>query len=86
MGGDSDPSEIIDLAGFVREYTDKKTKTAWYSGKENLPELGYLRNFDFLKLGPYIQKLGGLDSKTTNQRLYKIIDGRMADITNCFWK
>lgn len=44
-----------------------------------------------IKIGHYDQELGGLDSPTTNQRLYKIEhqgDGsyKQVDITSSFWK
>lgn len=29
--------------------------------------------FDYVKLGPYREKLGGLNCRTTNQRLYRIV-------------
>ena len=31
--------------------------------------------------GPYVAHLGGLDSASTNQRLYRVTDGEMKDIT-----
>ena len=39
-----------------------------------------------IKLGPYIEELGPLNSKTTNQRFYKIEKNKLVDITNLFWK
>lgn len=44
-----------------------------------------------IKLGPYIEELGGLDNPKTNQRLYKIVKDSdsiwtFEDITNMFWK
>lgn len=83
MGGDNDPKEINRLAAFVR---NNHIKTAWYSGKQSFPESCSLSNFDYVKLGPYVEKLGGLDSSATNQRFYKIIDEKMIDITNRFTK
>jgi anaerobic ribonucleoside-triphosphate reductase activating protein len=82
MGGDAAPQEILHLAKFVRQYP---VKTAWYSGKSNLYE-GAQQCFDYLKLGGYSEKLGGLDSPTTNQRLYRIEKGEMIDKTSLFWK
>lgn len=61
-------------------------KVGWYSGKQELSKDIDIENFDYIKLGPYIEDLGGLKSPNTNQRLYKIIDGEMIDITNKFWK
>ena len=65
-------------------------KTAWYSGRQNLPECLAPEQFDFIKLGPYVEHLGGLNSATTNQRFYRIESGTMIDITERFrekhWK
>jgi len=94
MGGDSDPKRVEELCKLV------KTKypfllTCWYSGKkENSIDLSCL---DYLKLGPYIEQLGGLDCPTTNQRFYEITLNRstdtnynpeygLIDITDKFWK
>ena len=38
-----------------------------------------------IKLGPYIEELGPLNSKTTNQRFYKVINCKLIDITDVFW-
>ena len=44
-------------------------------------------NFDYIKLGPYVDRLGPLNRETTNQRLYKVLrNGEMKDITRKFWK
>lgn len=61
-------------------------KTALYSGYtfDTLP-FCLQKTFDYLKLGQYSKKLGGLDSKTTNQRLYKLEDSGYIDITYKFW-
>ena len=81
-GGDSMSAEY--LFKLVKlEYP--KIKTAWYSGGEELPKS--IRYFDYVKLGPYKQDLGGLKSPTTNQRLYQVQDnGELLDITSKFWK
>ena len=42
--------------------------------------------FDYIKIGPYIEKLGPLNKETTNQRLYKRTDSGWEDITKMFWK
>ena len=42
--------------------------------------------YDYVKLGPYIESLGGLKSPTTNQRLYKRVGDQWQDITSVFWK
>ena len=42
--------------------------------------------FDYVKLGPYIESLGGLKSPNTNQRMYKREDDSWNDITVVFQK
>lgn len=87
MGGDKEPWEVQRLAQFVKE---RGLKVAWYSGKKDLHEDIYMANFDYVKLGPYMEELGPLNSKTTNQVMYKV--DRIAnkpfvvDITSRFWK
>ena len=86
MGGDSEPNEVERLAIFVRKSTNNKVKTAWYSGKQNFPPSCSLHNFNYIKLGAYMEELGGLDSPKTNQRFYKVINGKMIDMTEKWWK
>ena len=84
MGGDSSPSKIDALAQWVK--INYPIKTAWYSGRQELSKDINLNNFNFIKLGPYIEDLGPLNSKTTNQRFYKVEEGKLVDITNLFWQ
>lgn len=77
MGGDADPQEVARLAAYI-----KGLKTAWYSGRTNMPEY----KFDYVKIGPYIESLGGLKSEKTNQRLYKRVGEEWSDITSSFWR
>ena len=70
MGGDSSPKEIDMFAGCIKDLYD--IKVAWYSGKQELSKDINLKWFNFIKLGPYIEELGPLNSKTTNQRFYKV--------------
>ena len=85
MGGDAEPDQVVRWAEYVKS---QKIKTAWYSGRPALPESltakrSYLP-FDYVKLGPYIESLGGLKSPTTNQRLYKRENDEWRDITAVF--
>lgn len=50
---------------------ESPTKTLFDSVQAAVPEID-IRNFDFIKLGPYIAELGGLRSPATNQRIYRI--------------
>ena len=72
MGGDSDPKRINKLAKFVTEELD--LKVAWYSGRQYIPEEIQLCNFNYIKIGPYVEKLGGLNSENTNQIMYEVIE------------
>ena len=84
MGGDSSPKEIDMFARCIKDLYD--IKVAWYSGRRELAKEINLKWFDFLKLGPYIEELGPLNSKTTNQRFYKVVNDELIDITSVFWK
>ena len=85
MGGDANPGEVDDIAQDIKEYYPE-LKVGWYSGRQELSKEINLENFDAIKLGPYIEELGPLNSKNTNQRFYKIEKNKLIDITNLFWK
>ena len=88
MGGD--PILVNSLAIYIKHNYD--IKTGWYWGGTDIPKEVYLINFDYIKLGPYIKELGGLDNPNTNQRMYMnwydSEDGvvHSIDITSKFWK
>ncbi len=81
MGGDACPTTVEHFAAFIKQTTKGKIKTAWYSGVDKLSEQRKINNFNFIKIGGYKAHLGGLNSKTTNQRLYKVEDSNLQDIT-----
>ena len=86
MGGDADPRWVEHLARYVKSRF-REFKIGWYSGRLRLPKFIDKRCFDYIKLGPYLQHLGGLKESTTNQRLYKRTpDGSFVDITRRFWR
>lgn len=85
MGGDRYPAIVNSLAVYVR-MSRPWLKIGWYSGKDELSSLVHSANFDYIKLGPYDEKLGGLKSPGTNQRLYRIDNGSWIDYTSKFWK
>jgi len=84
MGGDAYPHEVERLAVLIRQETEGRLKTGWYSGKPGFPAACDPSHFDYVKLGPYIEKRGGLDCPTTNQRLYKIENREWIDMTALF--
>ena len=80
MGGDIEPFEIQRLASWIKKKFPG-LKTAWYSGKADLPDGFDVTVLDFIKLGPFIESLGGLKSPETNQRMYSVSsDGKMERI------
>lgn len=81
MGGDNFINQLTECVRDIK-YHYPNLKVAWYSGRDGLEDSrGTRRSFrikelmtylDYVKVGPYIKKLGGLDSPNTNQRFYKI--------------
>ena len=82
MGGDN--SENIEECLAICKKNN--LKTALYSGctKDtfNTKLLGLL---DYVKIGPYIEELGGLDRPTTNQRFYRVDKDCLIDMTSTFY-
>jgi len=90
---------VVDCYVFLGEGNDKKClksllelckennlRTCIYSGKDNFDLTEFLGILDYLKLGPYIEELGGLDKPSTNQRFYEIdSSGNMIDKTDEFY-
>ena len=85
MGGDAEPDKINTLASFIINHYNS-IKVAWYSGRQELSNHIDLCNFDYIKLGPYKEEFGPLNSRTTNQRFYKVNGKKLVDITSKFWK
>lgn len=83
MGGDREPQEVMRLAALVHA---AGIKTAWYSGKPQLPDCFDYGVLDYVKIGPYIASKGPLTSPDTNQRMYRIDSGKLTDITDSFKK
>lgn len=87
LGGD-----VEDVTNLAKEIKEKypNIKVGWYTGTTHFPN--NLSYFDYVKVGPYKYKLGGLDNPKTNQRMYEVIHdkplplwGLMKDITYKFW-
>ena len=74
-----------DLEDLIKKYN---LKVALYSGLDDdgtsLTSLH--KKFDYIKLGHYDKTLGGLNQKTTNQRMYQRVNDILEDITYKFWK
>ena len=84
MGGDSDYQSVYDLTKEIKRFYPN-LKVAIYSGRQ---EMNYLIEdiMDYYKVGPWIEELGGLNKKTSNQKLYKKENNEWVDITYRLWE
>ena len=82
LGEGRDPEALLDLADHVRSLG---LEAAVYSGRDVVEDI-FWDHFDYIKVGPYKQEFGPLNHPTTNQRLYKVVEGRPQDITDRFWR
>lgn len=87
MGEGNDVAELWTALKIVKDhglktclYSGSDTSASWFSMKECGDVL------DYLKLGPYDEKRGGLDSETTNQIMFRIFGSDLYNITNWFWR
>lgn len=89
MGGDAEPDKVGELAAEVKKL-NPALKTCWYSGRDLEHARANLEVLDFVKVGPYIEEKGPLDSPDTNQRFYRIEHGPrgpvLTDMTDRFRK
>ena len=81
LGEGNDQSRLLELAGKVKNHG---LKVALYSGRDKVGD-EICNSFDYVKIGRWVQALGPLSKRTTNQRLYKIEGNERIDITNRFW-
>lgn len=82
MGGDQNINELYELCKHVKSVYS--LKTCIYSGLDSIDVFNDFikdRMVDYLKIGSYKKELGGLDSETTNQRIYIVDDGCLINIT-----
>jgi len=78
LGVGRNPGEINIACKFIKEHYG--LKTAVYTGKNEYSHT--IEYLDYLKIGEYIESLGGLDIPTTNQKMFEIKDGKIRnDIT-----
>lgn len=83
LGEGNDCEALLGLARKVKR--ELNISIALYSGRTSVED-DIWQTFDYVKIGPYIPSRGPLNSRTTNQRLYKIsADGQKTDITYKFW-
>lgn len=71
MGGDQNIEELMIC---IKKAKDKCLKTCLYTGIDsiNFVDKKLLKELDYIKTGKYIEELGGLNQKTTNQKMYDL--------------
>lgn len=88
-------NDIPSVVKFAKHIHSAGLKTALYTGIHDIDCFSIWFDFidgniDYLKCGQYIEELGGLDSPSTNQRMYKLEQNdngfTMTNITSKFWK
>lgn len=85
MGGDQNLDELKILLHRIKN--KYQLKTCLYSGSDDVDIFNSIFQYlDYLKVGKFNASLGGLDSKLTNQRFYKINGMELEDNTNVFRK
>ena len=86
MGGDQNLNELYLLC---KQIKDNHLKVCIYSGLNNTDTfIDFINDslIDYLKIGPYIGEYGGLNNPNTNQRMYKVVNNNLIDITSIFQK
>lgn len=83
MGGDADPKYINTLAQSIKN--DYDIKVAWYSGRNRLSDDIDIKNFNYIKLGPYNKTCGPLNERTTNQIFFEVFNDKLINATYKFW-
>lgn len=80
LGGEWKPKRLVELLDIA---ISKGFNTCLYTGLTEVhPEIE--ERLTYVKYGPYVESLGGLTSKTTNQKMFDRRTGE--DITYKFWK
>lgn len=71
MGGDQNQDELLSCLQKVKE---RNLKTCLYTGNDNIDSISkeIIRNLDYIKIGRYIEELGGLSCETTNQKMFDL--------------
>lgn len=85
MGGDQNIIELYEICELIKNKYN--LKICIYSGHragDVFAKFVANKLIDYLKTGAYISELGGLNNPNTNQKMFKIENGIMKDITKKF--
>lgn len=86
MGGDQNPKDLLYCIHIAKEYN---LKICLYSGVDSLSslaKLGIASSCDYIKIGHYDDRYGGLNNPTTNQKFFSRVNGQLTDTTFLFQK
>jgi anaerobic ribonucleoside-triphosphate reductase activating protein len=72
LGGEWEPDELIE---WLRDARAHGYKTCLYTGRSTVDDRIAVE-LDYVKLGPFVPELGGLDAPGTNQRFLNLRTGR----------
>ena len=69
-----DGGNIKELSTFIKYCKDQNLLTCLYTGSTELDKIVDIcyGNLSYIKIGPYMEDKGALDSPTTNQRFFEI--------------
>lgn len=83
--GDSSKQSKEELLKYAKFAKEMGLKVCLYSGRDvGVEEWMYV--FDYVKTGSYKEELGAIDKRSTNQRLYRVVNKTIEDITEVFWE
>lgn len=71
MGGDQNQDELLCC---LRKVKERKLKTCLYTGNDDIESISeeIIKNLDYIKIGRYVEELGGLNCETTNQKMFDL--------------
>lgn len=71
MGGDQNQDELLYCLHKAKLHN---LKTCLYTGNNDINSINgdIIKSLDYIKIGEYNENLGGLDSETTNQRMFDL--------------
>ena len=85
MGGNQNINELKELCSICKNLNYKTCLYTGYELNEHLKAFA-LKYLDYLKVGAFDKNKGGLNSPTTNQKMFKINKNDLKDITYKFQK
>ncbi|MCI5628982.1 MAG: hypothetical protein MR346_05035, partial [Clostridium sp.] len=83
LGGDGNIRDINNIAQYIHTHKSN-LKVCWYSGNTEISNELNKEYFDYIKYGPYIENLGPLNCKTTNQKFLEKRGDSWIDVTYKF--